>query len=238
MVYLVRPAPHGRTRLIPAEKSATFDEVLRKQFLETSRGRIATLLQRGGMTVEDLASELGLTANAVRAQLTAMERDGLVRRAGRIRGATRPSHVFELTSEVEQLLSRAYIPLLTHLVRVFAQGLRRDQVNKLMQRAGKSLASEFRIGKIPSGNLQARVGAASELLNNELGAVTHVVRHDGRFVIRGTGCPLAAITDKHPSVCLAIESLVREIVGAPVHECCDRSGRPHCCFEVRADEAH
>lgn len=117
--------------------------MLRKQFLETSRGRIAALLQRAGMTVADIGAELSLTPNAVRAQLTTMERDGLVRRAGRIPGATRPSHLFELTSEVEQLLSRAYIPLLTHMVRAFAQGLRRDRMNKLMQQAGKSLASEF-----------------------------------------------------------------------------------------------
>ena len=59
------------------------------------------------MTVDDLAAELGRTANAVRSQLIAMERDGLVRRTGQRPGTTRPSHVFELTSEVEHLLSRA-----------------------------------------------------------------------------------------------------------------------------------
>ena len=35
--------------------------MLRKQFLETSRGRIAALLQRGGLTAEEMASGLGLT---------------------------------------------------------------------------------------------------------------------------------------------------------------------------------
>jgi hypothetical protein len=29
-----------------------------------------------------------------------------------------------------------------------------------------------------------------------------------------------------------MESLVAEVVGAPVRECCDRSDRPHCCFEA------
>ena len=94
--------------------------MLRKQFLETSRGRIAALLQRGGLTAEEMAAQLGLTTNAVRSQLLVMERDGLVRRAGHKRGATRPALVFELTAEVEQLLSGAYIPLLTHLLRVLS----------------------------------------------------------------------------------------------------------------------
>jgi predicted ArsR family transcriptional regulator len=58
------------------------------------------------------------------------------------------------------------------------------------------------------------------------------VERNGRVRLRGVGCPLAALTGKHPGVCLAMESLVAEVVGAPVRECCDRSDRPHCCFEV------
>jgi predicted ArsR family transcriptional regulator len=57
--------------------------MLRRQLLDTSRGRIVTLLQRGGLTVDDISTELGLTGNAVRAQITAMERDGVVKRMGR-----------------------------------------------------------------------------------------------------------------------------------------------------------
>jgi len=28
------------------------------------------------------------------------------------------------------------------------------------------------------------------------------------------------------------ETLVNEIVGAPVRECCGRANRPKCCFEI------
>jgi predicted ArsR family transcriptional regulator len=204
--------------------------MLRKQLLDTSRGRIVTLLQRGALTVDDLASKVRLTPNAVRAQITAMERDGVVRRVGRRPGTTRPSHLFELTPEVE-LLSQAYIPLLTHLVGVFAGGLPPDQVDTLLRQAGKSLADELALGQRLSGGLRSRVSLASELLNEQLGAVTHV-EENGGYVIRGAGCPLSALTGKHPAVCLAIESLVEKIVGASVRECCDRAGRPNCCFKI------
>jgi len=205
--------------------------MFRKQLLDTSRGRIVTLLQRGALTVDDLASKLRLTPNAVRAQMTAMERDGVVRRVGQRPGTTRPSHLFELTREVEQLLSRAYIPLLTHLVEVFAGGLPADQVDALLRQAGKSLADELALGKPLSGSVRSRVSLASELLNGQLGAVTHV-EENGGYVIRGAGCPLSALTGKHPAVCLAIESLVEHVVGASVRECCDRTGRPNCCFKI------
>jgi predicted ArsR family transcriptional regulator len=209
--------------------------MLRQQLLDTSRGRIVTLLQRGGLTVDDIASALGLTPNAVRAQITAMERDGVVQRVGRRPGTTRPFHVFQLTPEVEQLLSQAYLPLLTQLVQVFANALPTQQVDALMREAGKGLANELALGKRPSDTLQSRVSAASELLNRELGAVTHV-EGNGGYVIRGAGCPLAALTGKHPAVCLAMESLLTEVVGVEVHECCDRKGRPKCCFEIKGRE--
>ena len=71
----------------------------------------------------------------------------------------------------------------------------------------------------------------SDMMNEQLGAIAHIEANGG-FVIRGVGCPLAAVTGKHPGVCLAMESLVAEIVGVSVHECCDRSERPQCCFEI------
>jgi len=215
----------------PNTRHSEDPSVLRQQLLDTSRGRIVTLLQRGGLTVDDIASQLGLTANAVRAQITAMERDGVVQRVGRRPGTTRPFHVFELTPEVEQLLSQAYIPLLMQLVQAFSNALPAPQVDALMRDAGKGLADALPIAKRSSGGLEARVTAASELLNRELGAVTHV-ESNGGFVIRGAGCPLAALTGKHPAVCLAIESLLREVLDAEVSECCDREARPRCCFEV------
>jgi DeoR family transcriptional regulator, suf operon transcriptional repressor len=206
--------------------------MLRKQLLDSSRGRIVTLLRgTGGLTADEIASKLGLTRSAVRAQLTGMERDGLVRRAGQRRGTTRPSHVFELTLEVEQLLSSAYIPLLTSLIDTFADGLPTEQVETILRQAGKRLAGELSRGKRPAGNLGSRVAMVSEMMNEQLGALTHV-EGNGGYIIRGMGCPLAALTGKHPGVCRAIESLIAEVLRVPVRECCDRSERPKCCFEI------
>src|SRR5687767_15627031 len=117
--------------------------MLRHQLLDSSRGRIVTLLRGGPSTADDIASKLGLTRSAIRAQLTGMERDGVVRRAHQRPGTTRPSHVFELTHEVEQLLSSAYLPFLGQLVRVFAEALPAHQLEKMLREAGKRLADEL-----------------------------------------------------------------------------------------------
>src|SRR5215510_12162526 len=108
-------------------------ESLRQQLLKTSRGRIVACLQAGGLTAEDLAAALDLTASAVRLQLTAMERDGVVRRAGKRPGATRPFQIFELTPQIDQLLSKAYVPLLTRLVDALGATLSKRQLNALLR---------------------------------------------------------------------------------------------------------
>jgi predicted ArsR family transcriptional regulator len=103
-----------------------------------------------------------------------------------------------------------------------------------MRQAGKKLADQVPHSTGPPRSLDARVAAASEFLNQQLGAVTRVEGNSG-YVIRGVGCPLAALTGKHPAVCRAMESLLTEVIGTAVHECCDRYGRPKCCFEIKAE---
>lgn len=210
-------------------------QLLPGEFLRSSRGRIVRMLRQGPDTVGNIAEMLKVTPNAVRAQLTAMERDGLVRRSGQRPGATRPFQVYELTPHLEQLLSGAYIPLLTHLVRLLSERTPSARIHKLMRRAGHALAAELPAKGVRSGSLHKRVLAASRVLNEELGALTYVTRSAGQFVLRGPGCPLAALTGRHPGVCLTIETLLADLLDdAQVRECCERNGRPRCCFVVTA----
>jgi predicted ArsR family transcriptional regulator len=66
-------------------------------------------LQKGrGLTADDIATKLRLTRSAVRAQIAAMERDGVADGRKKTRGPH--PHVFELTLKVEKLVSKALDP--------------------------------------------------------------------------------------------------------------------------------
>lgn len=176
-----------------------------------------------------MAKAIGITDNAVRAQLTSLERDGLVRQHGLRRGTGKPSQSYTLTPEFEPTLSRAYLPFLVRLVRELADRLPQDQLIDLVRELGRRWAAELRP---ETGDLRSRVTAASALLN-ELGGVTEVKDSDGHLRIQGFSCPLDLVVRENPRVCLAIEALLSELVDTPVKEQCDRSGgRARCCFEV------
>ena len=206
-----------------------------ERFFESTRGRMVTLLRRSGRTVEELARSLGLTDNGVRAHLSVLERDGIVRQRGSVRrgsGGGKPAYVYELTSEAENLFPKAYAPALGRLLDVLVERLGPEESEALLRSVGRRLVE----GKtVPTDDTRARLEAAAGVLN-ELGGLAELEEQDGTFVIRGYSCPLAAVAPDHPEVCRLAEALVAEVAGVPVHEHCDRNERPRCCFEVaRAD---
>ena len=195
-----------------------------------TRGRIVALLRRAPCTVEELAASLDLTDNAVRAQLAAMERDGLVRQHGARKGTRKPALEYELDPQAETALSRAYVPLVEALVEVLAGWLSREDLEELMREAGHRAAQAL---PRPAGAPEERVRAAGRVLD-QLGGLTDVGPAGDGWTIRSAGCPLAQLVGKRPETCRAVEALVAELTRLPVREVCDRADRPRCRFEIGA----
>jgi predicted ArsR family transcriptional regulator len=195
-----------------------------------TRGRIIELLRRSSLTANELAARLGLTHNAVRGHLAALQHEGFVREGGSRRGKTRPAALYELVPDAEAGLSSAYIPFVAQLVRVLQEQLRPATLDAVMRAAGRGLATNW---PKMDGSLAKRVEGASMLLD-ELGAPNDIERLDGGFVIRNhSTCMLAQAVHGRPEVCRAVESLLNELLGVPVRECCVRDeARPRCCFEI------
>jgi predicted ArsR family transcriptional regulator len=191
---------------------------------------VVTLLRRAGFTVDELARELDLTDNGIRAHLAVLERDGIVRQRGSVRRSSggKPAYVYELTQEGEDLFPKAYEPTLRRLLEVLSDQLGPEESGALLRSVGRRLAEEH---STRADGAHARLETAIEVLN-ELGGLAELEARDGAVFIRGYSCPLAGVTPDHPEVCSMAEALVAEVAGVPVHERCDRGERPRCCFEV------
>jgi predicted ArsR family transcriptional regulator len=206
-----------------------------QKFFESTRGKVVTLLRRGGRTVEELAQALGLTDNGVRVHLATLERDGIVQQRGSKRhgsGGGKPAYTYELTPQAEELFPKAYKPVLDQLLDVLAVQLGLQESEALLRSVGRRIAEAQ---TVPPDGVRGRLEAAVGVLN-ELGGLAELEERDGSFVIRGYSCPLAGIAPDHPEVCLMAETLLTELAGVPVYEHCDRGERPHCCFEVTVND--
>jgi predicted ArsR family transcriptional regulator len=199
-----------------------------QRFFASTRGKIIRLLRRTSQTVEELAQALDLTDNAVRAQLSTLERDGLVCQRGSRRGNSKPAYIYDLAPGAEELFPKAYGPVLRQLLETLNERLTTEEVEILLRATGRRLAAMW---SVPPGEVHMRLERAVEVLN-ELGGLAELERHDGNYVIRGYSCPLAAVVPGHPEVCRLTASLLAELVGMPVQEQCDRGEKVGCCFVV------
>jgi predicted ArsR family transcriptional regulator len=202
----------------------------RKRLFESTRGQILQLLRRKNRTVNEFAAELQLTDNAVRAHLLSLERDGLVYQCGTQPGFRRPHGTYALTADAEQIFPKAYGPLLDLILTVFSRKLTRSELRAGMREVGRKVANEH-LREVEGKTRQQRINAALRILS-DLGGAASFEKSEGKHFIRGHGCPLAAATGHHREACLIAASLLSQIIGAPVKECCVRQPAPSCCFEI------
>ena len=203
---------------------------LDKRFFDSSRGRIVTSLRGSAKTVNELAAELELTDNAVRAHLLSLERDGLVRQRGVQRGTRKPHFTYELTGEAESLFPKAYDALLNQLISALKGRLTPVALEEVLREVGRALAASANSdGK--KDDLETRIGKALSALE-AIGGAAQLEKEGDKLVIRSGSCPLATAVAAHPEVCQLTEALLAEIIGRTVRERCDRNGPPRCVFEI------
>lgn len=193
-----------------------------------TRAELLRLLRRSRQTITSLAEALGLTDNAVRTHVAALERDGIVEHAGTQRDTGgKPARVYELTREGEELFPKAYALVLGGLVEEIARADGRRRALALLRAVGRKVAAA-----VPAAEgREARVQAAAAALRS-LGGDVEVRPAERGWQLQGYGCPLSAVTAGHPEVCALAQALVEEITGGVVTECCEREGRPRCGFRI------
>lgn len=197
--------------------------------LTGSRSRIIDLLRRRPYTVVELGKELKVSETAIRAQLALLQRDGIVESKGEIKSARRPSLTYGLAPRVGLTFSKAYHTLLAHLIDILALQMPEKEYANVMRKLGRKLADSV---PHPSGNLRNRIEGTAKVYES-FGTLTNVEEDKEKFIIIAHGCPFGEVVNGNRGVCLAIETLMRKLIGASVRQYCDRSESSNCRFEVK-----
>ena len=205
-----------------------------KRYFAATRGQVLALLRRAPRTVDDIAQELELTSNAVRAHITVLERDGLVeqqgsRRTGRGR---KPAILYRLTPDAERMFPKAHEALVPYLLEVLRQHGPATESQELRE-IGRRMAAGRAAG---NGGIASRLKLVLALLK-ELGGLPEVEAGEEGYTICGYSCPFAPVVRTHPQLCSVTQGMLSEVLGAPVEECCERGEGAHvwCRFEVHPE---
>jgi predicted ArsR family transcriptional regulator len=199
--------------------------------LGNTRRRIVRLLRSEDRTVRELADELDLTRNAVRAQLSKLAGNGIVEITDRRPTRRKPEDVYGLTRMGEQFFPKSYDTLFNAVLSALreAEWVNADQI---LQDVGRRLAQSHKPSDLES-DPAVRVDRARDVLE-EIGGLPTVVEDGNSYRLEGTSCPIAASVRVHgEAACDLARALIEELTELPVERQCDADGEcPECAFVI------
>jgi predicted ArsR family transcriptional regulator len=192
-----------------------------------SRDRILDLLLRSEspLSVQELATSVGISRNATHQQVLALEREGLIERASAIATRGRPSQGFRLSAAGRATFPRQYALLARQLLQELSRHLGPDELRQTLARIGTTLAATFSSGSRSAEDTTARIAG----LMRELGYESRTVE-DGAE-IEAHNCVFHDLAMADPSICEVDLALLRALSGKSVeHRRCMARGERSCRF--------
>lgn len=203
---------------------------MNQKLLNSSRSQLLRLLRRSPRSVNELASALGVTDNAVRATLARLERDGLVRQTGRRPGIRKPESIYDITTEAERQFANAHALVLETLLAVLESHLSSIELDDKLRELGRRMAAPH-LESMDGLSFEQRAEATLQILE-DFGGLAELGQRNGHVFVTGFGCPFSEIVEKHPKLCLVVQAFVEELLGCKLREQCQRGERSRCCFTV------
>jgi DeoR family transcriptional regulator, suf operon transcriptional repressor len=166
-------------------------------------------------TAHELAEHFGVTPNALRRHLEALEEAGVVRHRREIRGVGGPVYAYSLSESGEALFPRSYgSALVTALEAVRAQqGI--EGVVELFRRQWASIAEQAKPELAPLP-LHERAQLLAELLTSQGYMAESEPLPSGTATLREHNCAIRAVAERFPEVCAAEAAFIADVLDAAV----------------------
>lgn len=214
------------------ESLKTEYQSLPSSLLSGTRREVVLLLRAGPKTVRAMAEVLSLTRNAVRSQLSKLERDGLVKVVARRPTERKPEYVYGLTDDAEQLFPKAYDAVLNALLSVLAEEQDSKEMNQLLDEVGRRLAWIYKPHQLEESPVD-RIERARHTLQ-DMGGLPNVRKNGDTVHLEGVSCPIASIVEAHgEGACDLARALLEELIELPVERRCEIDGGcTNCRFSI------
>ena len=201
------------------------------RLLGITRGKLLLLLKRQGpCTVAHMSEQLGLTRNAIRQHLSALERDNLVTQRPVKTGPSKPALVYTLSPQAEPLFAKQYESLLSSLIQELLVREGNSSVDSLLAYLGSSAAGRY-IGSVAPLNTVDRLEKVRRIME-EAGSIAEWSRVGPAVVIRDFNCPYGAVVKEHPEVCQVQHSFLRRLLDPATIQAACAYQEARCEFRI------
>ena len=197
-------------------------------------GQVLSILQRqGSVTIKELEAGLGVTATAVRQQLTGLLADGYIQQEIERAGRGRPKHVYSLTPKGRSLFPHHYDEFTNSLLREILISEGPDKVQELLGRMGQRMAAQYE-GQLAGLSSSERATKLTELLNAK-GIMAELTFEPDGIVFHEYTCPYYELARENRAICDMEEDMIAHAVKQPVAlVSCTLDGHHGCQFKIEA----
>ncbi len=201
--------------------------------MKSTRERILqTLLHRPRTTINELAEAVGINPISVRHHLTNLQVEGLVEAEEERHGVGRPRLVYFLTEDGLERFPTRYLRLTTRLLSQMKEKLPGPLVSELFTEVAAGLAKTYK-EQLKGLSVEERLETVKELLAAE-GFVMEWEKKGGEYHIHEIICPYLQIGQAHPEICAVDQTLISDMLAAPVLKSqCILNGAAHCTYVVQ-----
>ena len=209
--------------------------------MQHTRWEILQFLKRKTSgTVEEFASALSLAPMTVRQHLAVLEREGLISHTEQRKGPGRPSYIFALSTQAEDLFPKGYDKLAERLLQELSSlqseeisGLSEEgKIDYIMRRMAERVANDYSY-EIRGITIEERGPEVIALLREHEGTLSEWIHAEDGFHIEDINCPYQRVAKEEPSLCTWHVSLLSHMLKTGIEvEQCMATGDTSCLYHV------
>lgn len=178
---------------------------------------LALLLNaKSGLSIDEMATELSISRNAIKQHLVELEKNQLVQEAALTSTGGRPARSYSLTEQGVNSFPKQYAWFCNLLLNELTAELDSSALERLMWRLGeklaKSLLPQFS-GKEPNQRLTALI----ELMQS-LGYHAQLESQDQPLAIKAVNCVYHDLAQQHPELCQFDQALIATLLERPIQQ--------------------
>ncbi|AKF94800.1 metalloregulator ArsR/SmtB family transcription factor [Brevibacillus laterosporus] len=200
----------------------------------STRDQILHMLKvKGSLSVSDIALDLGITEMAVRRHLNTLERDNLIKSSLVRQAMGRPTNVYSLSQQADELFPRNYHDLTLDFLQDLVDIDGADKVATLFRRREDRLEETYR--PYIQGELEEKVAALADI-QNQKGYMVEWGRdkETGDYFIKEFNCPISQVARQFNQACSCELSLFKRVLGTEVEQAsCMAKGGDKCLYKIK-----
>jgi len=192
-----------------------------------------SLRESGPASPDQIAARIGASRTGVLQQLRALEATNLVSRQTKRHGVGRPRHLYDITTDAQELFPTNYDGLAMGLIAAVRAMGGEELIEDLFAARRRQMGDRIRrqlAERLPAGApLVDRVRQLA-VIQDEQGYLCHAsVSADGTMLLQEHNCAIFHVAKGNPAACQAELDLFRDVLGADVVRESHIAAGDRCC---------